>query len=291
MPQKILKIDEKNSGVRIDLLATKLFPGISRTAVAKHSKFVRGDAEFPGKTRTRTGEVWKIEFCDPSASENSKKTTPWEFDLQVLAESKSWLAINKPIGVSVHPSASENSQETIANALAYRFGGTDLKIQPKIVHRLDKTTSGVLLVAKTTEALRFFQKNWGKVEKIYTALVVGRVPASGRIVGGILRDWKNRTRMAVSDAENAKSAETRFWREDFDPERKISRVRVQILTGRTHQIRAHFAAIGFPILGDEKYGGRVAERVFLHARRLKFPDPDAGDEPRTVECSWQNHKL
>jgi len=213
-----------------------------------------------------------------------EKLVPWDYPLQILYDSKSWCAVEKPEGISTHFSPSENSQETLANALVFHFGknlATNTEIiegaeipRPGIVNRLDKPTSGIVLVAKTDSALRFFQKNWKQVEKIYIAVVSGKPPLSGKIEGGILRDTKNRQKMTISASEKARSATTLFWRESVNESKNTSVIKVQILTGRTHQIRVHFSSIGFSILGDAKYGGRQTKRFLLHAHKLRIPDPD-----------------
>jgi len=280
-PLKI-KVDEKTSGKRIDSLCAKLFPEFSRTAFQTRGKFLCDKVEKPSKTLTQVGETWEIEITENAP--RFEKLVPWDYPLQILYDSKSWCAVEKPEGISTHFSPSENSQETLANALVFHFGknlATNTEIiegaeipRPGIVNRLDKPTSGIVLVAKTDSALRFFQKNWKQVEKIYIAVVSGKPPLSGKIEGGILRDTKNRQKMTISASEKARSATTLFWRESVNESKNTSVIKVQILTGRTHQIRVHFSSIGFSILGDAKYGGRQTKRFLLHAHKLRIPDPD-----------------
>ncbi len=238
---------------------------------------------MPGKTKVGEGEVWEVECTSEgeSSSFRLQKVEPWDYPLKILKESKTWVVIEKPEGISVHPSSSERSNKTVVNALVYHFG-KNLSVSPRtieeeffrpgIIHRLDKVTSGVLLIAKTNATHRFFQKNWNKVEKTYYALVQGKPPKKGKIEAGILRDTKDRKKMAVSNEEKAKEAVTFF--ETVEGDGKLSLLKIIIPTGRTHQIRVHLSAIGFPILGDEKYGGSKADRVYLHAEKLVFPDPD-----------------
>ncbi|MBT3349212.1 RluA family pseudouridine synthase [bacterium] len=272
-----ITVAEKNAGKRIEILAAETFPEISRTRWQRHGEFFLKKVEKKGKNKIAAGEIWTVKFCPPAELE--KKLAPWNFELKILAEEKNWIAIEKPIGISVHPSASENSDETIVNALVAQFPeigkNFDDAERPGIVHRLDKPTSGILLVAKTPEAHAALQKNWKKVEKTYVAIVCGQPPKSGKIEAGISRDKKDRQKMAVSSSSRAKSAESFFERLKTDTTENLSLIEVKIPTGRTHQIRVHFSAIGFPILGDEKYGGKKADRVFLHAWKLKFPDPDS----------------
>ena len=159
----------------------------------------------------------------------------------------------------------------------HQFGASNLApdpFRPGIVHRLDKPTSGVLLIAKNAETRKFFQAHWQSFEKYYQAIAVGKVPKKSRIKGGIIRDPDNRTRMTVTDIPGAKPAETRIECLDFHPIKNVSLLNIQIMTGRTHQIRAHLAAIKHPLQGDTRYGGPQADRLYLHAYKLKFQTPE-----------------
>ncbi len=288
-----IKIDEKNARIRIDVLCAKTFPQFSRTAFQSRGIFKCDGVAKPSKTRAQIGEIWKIEITENAP--RFEKLEPWNHPLKILHDSKTWCAIEKPAGISTHFSPSENSQKTLANALLFHFGknlATNIEIindekvpRPGLVHRLDKPTSGVILVAKTDESLKFFHKDWGKVEKTYFAIVSGKPPHSGKIEGGLLRDSRDRQKMTVSASTKAKSATTLFWREKTNESKNLSSVKIQILTGRTHQIRVHFSSIGFSILGDTKYGGASAERLFLHAHKLKIPDPDQDGKLIEIESN------
>jgi 23S rRNA pseudouridine1911/1915/1917 synthase len=280
-------VSGKHEGKRLDTLASELVPEFSRSRWQKAGIFKRNGEEVSYKTKAAIGDIWELS-CE-LASGLPPQLEAWDFPLRILAESKSWLVIEKPIDVSIHPSASEPDQHTIVNAIAYQFPAWKKAfpgepLRPGVVHRLDKPTSGVLIVARTDAALRYFQDHWKETTKWYRAVVTGRPPQSGRVEGAIARDFKNRTKMTVSNAESAKSAESYFERDAVSPYEKYSLLRVRIPTGRTHQIRVHLSAIGFPIIGDAKYGGANAERLFLHAESLTFPDPDKKGEMRTVEC-------
>lgn len=286
MTEFTFTVTEKQAGKRMDSLAAELIPEFSRSRWQKAGTFLRNGEKTSYKTKVTTGETWELS-CEP-ATGLPPQLEAWDFPLRILAESKSWLVIEKPIDVSIHPSASEPDQHTIVNALAYQFPAwkkafPDEPLRPGVVHRLDKPTSGILLVARTDAALRYFQDHWKETTKWYRAVVTGRPPQSGRVEGAIARDFKNRTKMTVSNAESAKSAESYFERDAISPYEKYSLLRVRIPTGRTHQIRVHLSAIGFPILGDTKYGGAKEERLFLHAETLTFPDPDKKGEMRTVK--------
>ncbi|MCF7830489.1 RluA family pseudouridine synthase [Candidatus Gracilibacteria bacterium] len=279
--KKKFKIKDTENGTRIDILCAQKFPDISRSTWQRCGKFVQNSKEFPNKTKVKTGEVWQI-LCEPV--KESTEIEKWNFPLKVLAESTSWVAIEKPEGISVHPSSSDRSNETVVNALVHMFGKKLSATQanrPGIVHRLDKVTSGVLLVAKNNKTHRALQDNWPKVEKTYVAIVQGIPPKKGRVEAGILRDVQDRQKMSVSASEKSREATTLFDR--ITTKGNLSFLEIMIPTGRTHQIRVHLSSIGFPILGDTKYGGQKAERVFLHAKSLSFPDPDNSGKMNKVE--------
>lgn len=273
-------------GKRIDSIAALKFPDFSRSQWQKNGEFqLSGNSQISAnKTKAKLDESWELTM-NPPVLKKLDVAEAWDFPLEILAEDTSWAAIYKPLGVSIHPSNSAPEPKTIVNALVHHFGknladisdgldGQEIE-KPGIVHRLDKTTSGVLLVAKTNKAHAFLQKNWDQVEKTYLAVVENRgnkLPKSGKIEAGITRDPRNRQRMAVSNKESAKSAITFF--EKIDENKKFTLLKINIPTGRTHQIRVHLSSIGFPIHGDEKYGGKPFERVLLHAEKIKFLDPD-----------------
>jgi 23S rRNA pseudouridine1911/1915/1917 synthase len=212
-----------------------------------------------------------------------------ELPLEILFQDADVAVINKPAGMVVHPAAGHDSG-TLVNALLHHI--TDLsgiggELRPGIVHRLDRGTSGLMVVAKNDaahqELARQFQDR--EVEKEYIALVWGVVQAGRRIDAAIGRDPANRQKMSAR-SKHARNAVTRITRAHHMP--ALTLCQVAILTGRTHQIRVHLSAIGHPIVGDSVYGGvhrRVAgdikavqrlTRPFLHAARLVFQHPRDG---------------
>ena len=214
-----------------------------------------------------------------------------DIPLEVLYEDAAVIAINKPAGMVVHAGAG-NHHGTLVNALLHRFGklsevGGDLR--PGIVHRLDKETSGVILVARTDEAHRKLSAQFAsrEVEKLYLALVHGVVrPDSGKIELPVARDPVRRTRMTTKVA-SGRSALTYYT--VLDRFEKYSFLQVKIGTGRTHQIRVHMSSQGHPVVGDRLYGAPpqaadspLASRFFLHAWRIRFKSPDGGKD-LTVE--------
>lgn len=286
-----ITITQNQAGKRIDTLCSELYPEFSRTYFSKHAAFIRDGIETTYKKKTKKDETWDITI-DLTKTWNPEELTPWDHPLTILAESDTWAAIEKPIGISVHPSPSDPEQKTIINALLHHFGknlsDNEGKLdgfvfqRPGLVHRLDKGTSGILLIAKTNETHRYFQEHWHtKVRKFYTAIVEGTPSEDEGIIDGPLaRDPKDKTKMKVRNVLKAKEAKTHFWLEESNYVHSM--LNVELYTGRTHQIRAHLSSIQLPILGDTKYGGSEAERMFLHARELMIPDPDNNGAEVTI---------
>ncbi|HEU5252786.1 MAG TPA: RluA family pseudouridine synthase [Solirubrobacterales bacterium] len=187
--------------------------------------------------------------------------------------------VEKPAGLVVHPAPS-HSGPTLVDELAEILGGGSEPERPGIVHRLDKGTSGLLVVARDEETHAALQEQVREreVERVYLALAGGRLASrTGTIDAPIGRAARQRHRMAVSGAAS-RAARTHFTVLELLPGETYLEARLE--TGRTHQIRAHFAAIGHPLTGDETYGGAGRyglERQFLHAHRLAFRHPRSGE--------------
>jgi 23S rRNA pseudouridine1911/1915/1917 synthase len=235
----------------------------------------------------RKGDEVEVELI----SSPGERFTPEDIPLDVVHEDEALIVVNKPAGLVVHPAAGIHSG-TLANALAFHFQnlpGTS-SIRPGIVHRLDRDTSGLLVVAKTEEALENLSDQFRDrtIFKSYVALVHGHVPdSSGRIDQPLARDPSNRTRMAV--VRGGRSALTVYKvRKRYQ---RFTLLDVELKTGRTHQIRVHLAWLHHPVVGDETYGGgrdnniqdarlrsgiRNLGRHFLHAERLAITHPKTG---------------
>ncbi len=202
---------------------------------------------------------------------------PESLDVRIAYEDEHLFVVDKPAGLVVHPGAGHAHGTLVQGLLARGLAGGDPG-RPGIVHRLDRDTSGLLVVARTQEAYGRLQALVRRraLEREYLALVRGRPRSrSGRIEAPIGRDRRDATRMSL-DTRSAKEAITRFEVIELLPEHAL--LRVSLETGRTHQIRVHLAAIGLPVAGDPTYG--VSEpgldRQFLHAARLAFPHPVTG---------------
>ena len=274
-------------GERLDIFLREKFPAVSRGAMQRLIE--QGHIRVNGKTvkpthAPRAGEEIEIHFPEPKSAE----ARPEDIPLDILFEDKSLLVLNKPAGLVVHPAAG-HEEHTLVNALLHHCAGSLSGIggiaRPGIVHRLDKGTSGCLVVAKNDEThLALSGQFSGRVvEKIYHAIVCGEMPRdSGEIHAAIARHPTHRKRMAVHDAGAGRAAHT-SWRV-VERLHHATYVEVQIHTGRTHQIRVHFQHLGYPVAGDETYGAKqnkklkeqthyAAPRVLLHAKELSFVHP------------------
>jgi 23S rRNA pseudouridine1911/1915/1917 synthase len=231
----------------------------------------------------RAGEAIDVE----PAPAPPLRAVPEAIPLAVLYEDPDVVAIDKPAGMVVHAGAGVHSG-TVVNALLHRFASLSAvagALRPGIVHRLDRYTSGVLLVAKNDDAHRRLAEQFSgrQVEKVYLALVHGKVKhESGRLDRPIARDPVRRTRMTTRlDKGRAAWSEYRVLRR-FE---RFTLLEVRIGTGRTHQIRVHLSSIGHPVAGDPLYGAPAKVegrpplgRFFLHARRIRFHQPSTGEE-------------
>lgn len=266
-------------GRRLDQFLQEELPQFSRSRIQEwiRAGLVRVDGESKKPSfELRGGEAVEVEPADPPPLRAEPESIP----LDVLYEDAGVIAINKPSGMVVHAGAGVRSG-TLVNAVLGRFqqlssvGGAE---RPGIVHRLDKETSGVILIARNDAAHRSLAEQFSsrKIKKLYLALAHGHLAASGRINSPIARDPVHRTRMTAK-LTTGRAAETE-WRL-IEPLAKHSFLEVRIGTGRTHQIRVHLASVGHPVLGDVLYGAPRSElgRFFLHAHRIEFDSPTSGD--------------
>jgi 23S rRNA pseudouridine1911/1915/1917 synthase len=285
-------VEKSLPGGRLDAFLRTKFPAASRGALQRLIE--QGHVRVNGKTAKpahspRAGE--KIEVHWPEA--RPAEAQPEEMPLDILFEDQSLLVLNKPAGLVVHPAAG-HEEHTLVNALLHHCAGQLSGIggvaRPGIVHRLDKETSGCLVVAKNDETHLALSKQFAerRVQKIYNAIVCGELARdSGEIRAAIARHPSHRKRMAVRDDGSGRAAHT-SWRV-FERLNAATFVEAHIHTGRTHQIRVHFQHLGHPLVGDETYGARpnarlkeltnyAAPRVMLHARELSFIHPRSEKE-------------
>jgi 23S rRNA pseudouridine1911/1915/1917 synthase len=283
-----LEVEPEQDGLRLDNFLTALLPDQSRSHIQRLIKDgrVRGDGKaLKTSTPVRAGQVFSIDIPDavPAAPQ------PEPLPLLIVYEDPDVVVVDKPAGMVVHPAAG-HSTGTLVNALLHHI--TDLsgiggELRPGIVHRLDRGTSGLMVVAKHDRSHQELSRQFREreVEKEYVALVWGVVQAGRRIDAAIGRDPAHRQKRSTR-ARRARRAVTRVtFARHF---KGVSLLKVAIATGRTHQIRVHLSAIGHPIVGDSVYGGlhrRVPadlrpvmrlERPFLHAGRLCFTHPGDG---------------
>jgi 23S rRNA pseudouridine1911/1915/1917 synthase len=279
-------IDKSLPGERLDKFLTTVFPAVSRGTLQRlieegHVKV--NDRTVKPTHPPRAGEVVTVHWPEARPAEAQAEDIP----LDVLFEDKDLLVLNKAPGIVVHPAAG-NEEHTLVNALLHHckgqlsgIGGVE---RPGIVHRLDKETSGCLVVAKNDAThIALSEQFAGRTtEKLYLAILCGEVPrSSGEIRAAIARHPSHRKRMAVSQGGGRDS-----WTSYRVVERLMysTLVEADLHTGRTHQIRVHFQHIGFPVAGDDTYGakqtkkladltGYVAPRVLLHAHKLAFTHP------------------
>ncbi len=277
-----------DAGKRFDHFLQEKLTDYSRSRI---QSWIRdGRATINGAASKSSTQLRGGEAIDVTPAEMPPlKATPEALPVDILYEDAALIAIDKPAGVVVHAGAGAHSG-TLVNRLVHHFGTLSNvagELRPGIVHRLDKGTSGVLLVAKTDEAHRHLAEQFADrtVEKTYLALVQGRVTAeTGRIDKPITRDPSRRIRMTARLGHGREAHSAYRVRERFAHHTLLE---VRIGTGRTHQIRAHLASIGHPVAGDRVYGARpiaeMPDRFWLHAWRISFTSPATRDRV-TVEA-------
>ena len=292
-------IGSDHAGSRLDAYLASQIEGWSRARLQRlienEDVLVNGKAVKPSYKLREDDEI-EVELIAPVTGSFAPENIP----LDIVYEDDTLVVVNKPAGLVVHPAAGMPSG-TLANALAYHFqqlpdSGTG--VRPGLVHRLDRDTSGLLVVAKTDAALENLSDQFRDrtVFKSYVALVHGRMASnSGKIDQPLGRDLSNRTRMAV--VRSGRNALTLYRvRRGYD---RFTLLDVELKTGRTHQIRVHLAWLKHPVVGDETYGGgrdntiqdarlrarvRNLDRQFLHAEKLAFKHPKTGEFVK-FECT------
>jgi len=271
-----LTVEPDASGARIDAYLAPRLGSRARAARLIEAGAVRVAGRTVQK-RYLVGAGDEIEVDEGEAVSAGTGIAPAPVDVAIAYADEHLLVVDKPAGLVVHPGRGHR-EGTLAQALAGRAGGGEPD-RAGIVHRLDRDTSGLLVVARTEEAHRALRAHLQRREitREYRALVEGRPPArTGTIDAPVGRDRRVRTRMST-DTDAPREARTHFELLEALPTTTLLAVRLE--TGRTHQIRVHFQAIGHPVAGDPEYGtaGLLGlERQFLHAARLRFTHPITG---------------
>jgi 23S rRNA pseudouridine1911/1915/1917 synthase len=287
-------------GLRLDVFCASRLQGISRSRIQKLIKtgaVTVDSARRPASHAVKSGEAVRIEIPAPAA--DGGEPAPQAIPLRIVFEDDDIIVVNKHAGIVVHPAAG-NPDGTVVNAVlgrGTRLSGIGGRDRPGVVHRLDKDTSGLLVLAKTDRAYRALAEQIGarRVRKIYHAIVWGHLGApSRRIDAPIARHPVERKKMAVAERGGRSALTEAFVVDTFA---HFAYIRVNIVTGRTHQIRVHLAHISHPILGDPVYGGRrprgtgadpgararlgaivkMMHRQALHASAISFEHPVTGE--------------
>jgi 23S rRNA pseudouridine1911/1915/1917 synthase len=311
---RTIEVPAEAKGQRLDLFLAAQLEGVSRSRV--QLLIDQGDVLVDGLREKASLKLRGGERIDITGEPHPAplRATPEEIPLDVIYEDADLAVINKPAGMMVHAGSGQNEEArnrgTLVNALLYRFkalSATGGDLRPGIVHRLDKETSGLIVVAKNDRAHAALAELFSsrQIKKTYVALLQGTVErARGTINSNVGRDPQRRTRMTTKPLGDARAAVSHYEvvRRLANRFGKFTLVRVRIETGRTHQIRVHMASIGHPVVGDSLYGGsghltdqvasqaatskaarRKSEperlrlgRNFLHAAQLEFPHPSTG---------------
>jgi 23S rRNA pseudouridine1911/1915/1917 synthase len=282
-------VPPEHDGQRLDQVLAALVPQHSRSQLQRLIKdgrvLLAGHTASRANTPVTAGQTIDVDVPAPKAAE----APPQDLPLDIVFEDPDLIVINKAAGMVVHPAAG-HADGTLVNALLHHvddLSGVGGELRPGIVHRLDRGTSGLIVVAKNDAAHEELARQFAdrEVDKEYIALIWGLLPQGRRIEEPIGRDPVNRQKMSTR-ARRARHAVTRVtWAEHFPG---VALVGVAIATGRTHQIRVHLSSIGHSIVGDAMYGGvhrrvppelravQKLERPFLHAARLAFKHPRDG---------------
>lgn len=277
MKSYTFEISDDKTGIRIDKFLSDQNIEMTRSAIVKlieEGKICVGNNKISKNYKLRSGDHVSIEVPDPV----ELNVEPQNIPLEIVYEDESLLVVNKPKGMVVHP-APGNFDGTLVNALLYhckgRLSSINGVIRPGIVHRIDKNTSGLLIVAKTDSAHNFLaeQIKEHSFTREYYAILVGKLKEkSGTIDAPIGRSKVDRKKMCVTE-KNSKNAVTHY--EVIEALGQYSLVKFCLETGRTHQIRVHSAYIGHPVLGDDVYGKKYKgiDGQCLHAKKIGFIHP------------------
>ena len=295
-------VEESENNLRVDVLINKREGVISRTRIKnlilKDKLKLNNEVIKSPSKKVSIGDRLSLQI--PTPEETSLK--PYNFKLEIIHEDKDLLIINKPAGMVMHPGAG-NYDKTIVNALVNydknSLSNIGEELRPGIVHRIDKNTSGLIVIAKNNEAHENLSKQFSNhtITRVYQLLIWGKLrPSSGRIDTYITRSSKNRQLMEVSKSKGKRAITNYKTLEIFENDKTptLSLVECKLETGRTHQIRVHMTYMGNSIVGDDKYKKKYKklknidmsleslisklDRQFLHAKTLGFVHPKTNEE-------------
>lgn len=288
--QHITLYYEEDEAERLDKFLVSALPDYSRSRLQNLIK--EGLVLVDGAPARKGGQILErpavVEISLPAQEDDVLR--PEKIPLDIVYEDENLLVVNKPAGMVVHPAAGHDTGTLVHAVLAHapELEGVGGEKRPGVVHRLDKDTSGLILLAKNDRSYRFLQKQFRlrRVEKTYLTLVDGKPPTpTGRVEAPIGRDVRQRKRMAIVSHQKGREAISEYLTLEVFP--KHIYLQVHPVTGRTHQIRLHMAFMGCPVVGDTTYGRRRAtipiKRQFLHAARLTILLPGEQDA-RTFEA-------
>lgn len=279
-----IKIEEQDAEERMDIVLPELLENTSRSSIQKliekGNVLVNGVPVTSKKYKLKEGDLVEVRIEDPTPLQAEPENIP----LSIIYEDADLLVVNKPKGMVVHPAAG-NWTGTLVNGILYhcqgRLSSINGVIRPGIVHRIDKDTSGLLVVAKNDNSHQKLAEQFAAhtITRAYRAIVHNNFTEDeGVIDAPIGRDPKNRLRMAVTE-RNGKQAITHY--KVLERFGRFTYIEATLETGRTHQIRVHMAHINHPLLGDELYGPKKSpvktNGQVLHAKTLGFPHPSSGE--------------
>ncbi len=283
-----ITVTDDEAGVRLDTLMTARYPERSRTyfqQLIKEGLVLLNGEPVKKRTQPEAGDEIEVQFAYTKETSLAPESIP----LDILYEDASLIVVNKPSGLVVHPGAG-NWTGTLVNGLLHHFQGLSAQdpesLRPGLVHRLDKDTTGVIVIAKEARAHQLLVEQFSgrQVEKAYLAICVGN-PVTQKVSGAIGRHPTQRKKFAITETGRAAHS-------DIEPilhNELLSLVRVYPRTGRTHQIRVHLQSINTPVLGDPLYGSERMNKRYgldgqmLHAHTLKFTHPVTG-QPISIKA-------
>lgn len=277
--KQIWKVEKEYSSLRLDLAVSKKFEDISRSFARE--KIQTGEIKLNNENVKASVKVFEgdrvaIDY-EQTALETKLEPTPLNFE--IVYEDEHLICIDKPAGLVVHPGAGREEETVVSSILSHtQLSSIGSPNRPGVVQRLDKETSGLMVLAKTDKAHHQLVKQFSQhsVKKEYLAIIQGAIEnQKGRIEVAIERDRVHRKRMKATSEKNARLAVSRFEVVEYLDESTL--IKVEILTGRTHQIRVHMSFTGHPLLGDTLYGARKKPfSHFLHSYKLELEHPVTG---------------